>query len=144
MPSIAVTVAVPGYGFGFIGPSVVSSVLVVNVAMGVTASAAVKKRTVFPLFPADHQNPTYFTPAGRSSCTDCEHGVVPQSGAERYFVPAVLTVGVSVAVFAPPHTLVAPSTILHGCVWPVVLPIKEKVPTTEVALIADILHVPAA
>ena len=56
----------------------------------------------------------------------------------------MLTVGVSVVVFAPPHTLVAPSTILHGCVWPAVVPMREKVPTTDVALMAGILHVPAA
>ena len=56
----------------------------------------------------------------------------------------MLTVGVSVVVFAPPHTSVAPLMILHGNVWPVVVPTREKVPTTEVALIADMLHVPAA
>ena len=67
-----------------------------------------------------------------------------QSGAFRYLVPAVLTVGVSVVVFAPPHTSVAPSMILHGWVWPVVVPMREKVPTTDVALIVDMLQLPAA
>ena len=79
--------------------------------------------------PADHQNPTYFTPAGRVRTTDCEQGDVVQSGAEKYGVPAEFTVGASVTVFAPPQTLLAPSTILHGFVCPDVVPIKEKVPT---------------
>ena len=50
----------------------------------------------------------------------------------------------SVVVFAPPQTLVAPLTILHGFVWPLVEPVNAKVPTGELVLMEVRSHVPAA
>ena len=72
-------------------------VSVVNVAAGVEEDAEVYNLTVLPALPADHQKPKYLAGVVNVSVRSCPTGAITN----RVGVP--LTVGVSVAVVAPPQ-----------------------------------------